>query len=184
MQFFWSKLGEMYYDALMYAKSIGKLHLAACRGVIMLIPKKDKNPNFLKNWRPLTMLNIDYKILATVLASRMKEVYPQLIAPTQTGFMKGRQTTSTIRTTIDIARYSKIPGYILSLDFEKCFDRIEYSSILGSLSYLGFGLEFIDWTKLLFQEFQSVTTNNGHFSSYLNIERSCHQGCPAAPYII
>ena len=138
-QFFWSKFGHIYHDTLKYAKQMGVLHLAARRGVITLIPKKNKGIWFIKNLHPLMMLNTDYKILAKVLASRMKSVFPNLIAETQAGFMETRQISSTIRTTIDIATYNKkAQGYLMSLDFQKCFDRIEYSAIESSLEYLGF----------------------------------------------
>ena len=181
-QFFWSKIRWLYLDTINHAKKIGKLHLSARRGIISLIPKRGKNPNYLKHWRPLTMLNLSYKILAKVLAMRMKSVYPEIISETQTGFMEGRQITSTIRTVIDIAFHNKIiQGYLLTLDFLKCFDRIEYGAITGSLEYLGFGKEFIAWSELLFNEFQSATCNNGYFSEYFDVSRSCHQGCPAAP---
>ena len=181
-QFFWSRIREVYLKAIIYAKRIGKLHLAARRGVIALIPKKDRDPDFLKNWRPLTMLNLDYKILAKVLANRMKKVLPDIISESRTGFMKNRQISNSLRVTIDISRKNKtVAGYLLSLDFEKCFDMISYDSIFGSLENLGFGREFIEWSKLLFTDFHSCTTNNGHFSEYLSVDRSCHQGCPAAP---
>ena len=180
-QFFWSKMKNLYYNAIIYAKEKGRLHLAARRGVITLIPKK-QNTLYLKGWRPLTMLSTCYKILAKVLAERMKKCFPKVISPSQTGFMEGRQISSTLRVTIDIAKYTKQKtGYILFLDFEKCFDRIEYNAIKGALNYLGFGREFINWCDLLMVDFSSATTNNGYFSDYFDVTRSCHQGCPAAP---
>ena len=129
------------------------------------------------------MLNMDYKILAKVLATHMKTVLPYLISNNQNGFMEGRQISHTIITYLDISKYNKnVSGYILFLDFEKCFDRIEYSAIHGSLDYFGFGENFKKWTNLLLCNFQSCTSNNGFFSEYLDVSRSCHQGCPASPY--
>ena len=60
------------------------------RGIIKLIPKKDTEPYLIKNWRPITLLNCDYKIAAKALASRLKKVLPKLVNSDQTGFMKGR----------------------------------------------------------------------------------------------
>ena len=183
LQFFWSKWGALYYNALQYAFRVGKLHLSARRGVIILIQKGQKDPNFLKNWRPLTMLSSCYKILAKILALRMKRVLPSIISEDQCGFMEGRQISKVIRTTIDVKLAKKINGYILMLDFEKCFDRIEYNAIKGSLRYFGFGDNFIRWVDLLLVDFHSYTTNNGHLSPYFNVSRSCHQGCPVAPLL-
>ena len=112
----------------------------------------------------------------------MKKYFPKLIHETQTGFMSNRHISTTLTTTIDISKYGKrIQGYLLTIDFLKCFDRIEYGSILGSLNLLGFGKKYQEWCKLLMTEFESVTSNNGFFSEYINVERSCHQGCPATP---
>ena len=184
-QFFWARIGNMYHQALNMAKEQGQLYLSACKGIITLIPKKTKDPLLLKNWCPLTMLDTDYKIVAKTLASRIKTVLPYLNDDCQTGFMEGRQITTTIRTTIDIAKYGKhkINGYLLSLDFEKCFDRIEYKAIIGSLRYFGFGEEYISWVNLLLQGFQSCTINNGQMSEFFMVTRSCHQGCNLAPYL-
>ena len=106
-QFFWQKLGNLYFSALQFAINNEKIHVSARRGVVTLIPKRDKDPLFLKNWRPLTMLNTDYKILAKLLAKRIKEVLPSLIDENQTGFMEGRQISKTIRTSIDVAKLKK-----------------------------------------------------------------------------
>ena len=162
-------------------KKKGKLHTAARRGVIALIPKK-RDTFKLTGYRPLTMLNTDYKILAKVLATRLKSVFPKLISKTQNGFMEDREISNTLRATIDISKFNKhVSGYLLSIDYEKCFDKIEYSAITGSLKYLGFGDSVLSWCDLLMTDFSSTTSNNGFFSDYFEVTRSCHQGCPVAP---
>ena len=184
MQFFWSRLKHLFYDAVNFAKEIGTLHVSARRGVIQLIPKRQKNPEKLKNWRPLTMLPIFYKVLAKALATRLKAMLPNIISENQNGFMEKRQISASIRVTMDIARHNKnVNGYLLLLDFNKCFDRIEYTAIRGSLNYFNFGNNFIEWVDLLLNEFTACTTNNGHASPYFDVSRSAHQGCPLAPYL-
>ena len=59
----WDNIGKTVCNALMYAIEIGQLHLSARRGLITLIPKKGIDNRFLKNWRPITLLNTDFKIL-------------------------------------------------------------------------------------------------------------------------
>ena len=180
-QFFFSRIKNVFCDALNYAKSIGILHESARRGVITLIPK-NKDPLLLKNWRPLTMLSQDQKILAKILALRLKQVLPKIISESQNGFMENRNISNTWRIAIDIAKYGKnITGYILSLDFDKCFDRISYDAIRGSLRYFNFGKEYIEWVSLLLDNFKVCTMNNGYTSAYFPVGRSCHQGCPLAP---
>ena len=165
-----------------YAKEVKQLHSLARRGILTLIPKGLKDPLFLKNWRPLTMLSTDYKILAKILSQRVKTKLPHIIAPSQSGFMENRQIFNTLNISLGIGKYNKnIQGYILSLDFEKCFDRIEYNAIRGLLQYFNFGENFIKWTNLLLNNFTSCTMNNGYASDYFKVTRSCHQGCPLAP---
>ena len=112
--------------------------------------------NYIKNWRPLTMLNIDYKILSKTLANRMKEVLPYIIHEDQTGFMEGRSISSNIRKMIEVIEYTKRankPGVIVTIDFEKCFDRIERAAVRGSLKFYQFGPNFINWVMLLLNDF-------------------------------
>lgn len=79
-KFFWSKIKEHYFQAILYAKTEkGILDKNARRGVITLIPKKQKDLSLVENWRPLTMLNCDYKILAKTMALRMQPLLPNLI---------------------------------------------------------------------------------------------------------
>ena len=185
-QFFWPRISDLYIGAIRHAQKVGKLHTSARRGIITLIPKKDRDPLMIKNWRPLTMLTTDYKIFVSILAARIKLILPSIIGEHQTGFMQGRQISTTVRTTIDItqqAKSKKNSGYLLVLDFEKCFDRIEYSAITGSMRFFGMGENIVHWTELLLHGFQSCTVNNGFTSEFMDVNRSCHQGCPLAPFL-
>ena len=157
---FWTDISKLLIQALNYAHEKGQLSITQRRGVIKLIPKKDAEPYFIKNWRPLTLLNCDYKLAAKALANRMKTVLPALISCDQTGFMKGKE--------------KNIPGLLLFLDFEKAFDTIEWPFIIRSLQYFGFGPSIVNWVKCFY---------NGWTSSFFKIERGVRQGCPLSPYL-
>ena len=95
-------------------------------------PEKGCELLVIVNWRPLTMLTIDYKIIATVIANRLKPVLTYLISDDQTGFMSGRQISTVIQKTMDVfelAQNLNAPGYVICTDFKKCFDLISYSGI-------------------------------------------------------
>ena len=102
--------------------------------------------------------------------------------------MKGRNISCNIRRILDIIQFAEeedLPGLIISLDFEKCFDRIEVSSLIGALAYFNFGESFIKWTKLIYSRPIACVTNNGYFSNYFNVERSVKQGgCCSAYYFL
>ena len=81
---------------------------------------------YLKNWRPVTLLNVDYKIATKTIALRIENVVPHLINPTQTGYVKGRFIGESFRLIFDIMEYTKdISGVAVFLDFEKAFDSVK-----------------------------------------------------------
>ena len=99
-----------------------------------MIPKKKKDTQYLKNWRPVTLLNVDYKIATKTIALHIEKVLPHLINPTQTGYVKGRfiAIDESIRLILDIMEYTKhkdIPGVAVFLDFEKAFDSVVWNYI-------------------------------------------------------
>ena len=87
---FWDDLSPFLVAALKSSFTQGHLSNSQRRGLITLIPKKDKPLQHLKNWRPISLLNCDYKIATKAIAARMKKVLPDLINSDQTGFLKGR----------------------------------------------------------------------------------------------
>lgn len=183
---FWELLAQPLLNAFLFALENGMLHMSARRGVISLIPKKDRDNRCIENWRPITLLCIDYKILAKVLVNRMQESLTTLIDSHQTGFMPGRKISHNIRKILDIIEYTKnedIPGLILSLDFFKCFDVISHESIPQILEYYGFGPNFIDYIKLLFRGLESCVQNNGRISRWFPVLRGSAQGSPASTVI-
>ena len=69
------------------------------------------------------------------------------------------------------------------IDFEKCFDRIDYDAIRGVLKYFGFGECFVKMIFLLFTEIEVCTLSNGYASKVLTKGRGCNQGCPCSPMV-
>ena len=117
---FWNDISTILIRALNYAYETGQLSVTQRRGIIKLIPKKDAEPYFIKNWRPLTLLNCDYKIAAKSIANRLKRSLPDLINYDQTGFIKGRFIGENIRLIDSIICYAKeknIPGLLLFSHF-------------------------------------------------------------------
>ena len=94
--------------------------------------KSDKDKNFLKNGRPLTLLNSFYKMISGCIAERMKPNLDQIIHSDQKGFVSGRYIGEAIRTTYDIIQWAKDngkTGLILAIDFEKAYDSRSFSFI-------------------------------------------------------
>ena len=94
------------------------------------------------NWRPISLLNIDYKILTKALSKRIEKYLPKLINSDQTGFVKGRYIGQNIRLLSDIMEYldaKKTSGLLLFIDFEKAFDSPEWDFITKALNAFNFG---------------------------------------------
>ncbi len=91
----------------MYPLKKGTLSIEQKRGTITLLPKKNKNRLQLKNWRPISLLNPDYKIIAKLLATRLNEVLLSIINEDQSGYMKGRYIEQIIRILEDISFFTK-----------------------------------------------------------------------------
>ena len=81
------------------------------------------------------------------------------------------------------ASKNRIARVIMTIDFEKCFDRIEHSAIHGALEYFGFGSQFTAWIMLLLKEFNLCTQNNGNISEWFMPSRGLRQGCCTTPFI-
>ncbi len=127
---FWNVIFDLFLNSINYAYRIGQLSVTQRRGIIKLIPKKDAELNLIKNWRPISLLNCDYKIAAKAIANGFKQVIPNIISYDQTGFLKGRFIGENNRLIDGIIKHraaKNIPGLLLFLDFEKTFDTVEWS---------------------------------------------------------
>ena len=150
-KFFFNDIGHILVNCFNYSFNNGSLSSDQRRGVINLIPKKDKDPTFLKNWRPISLLNTDYKIITKCIALRLKRVLPSIIHSDQTGFLKGRYIGENIRLALDVIEYvndNDLSGMMFLIDFEKAFDKLEWSFIFKTLKQFNFGDDLIKWVKV------------------------------------
>ena len=85
---FFIDLGSLMVRSINHGFCKGEMSVTQRQGIITCIPKEGKHKNFLKNWRPITLLNTVYKIAASCIAGRVKLVLPQLIHDVQKGFGK------------------------------------------------------------------------------------------------
>ena len=116
---FWKDVSAFLISSLNRSYQKGNLAITQRRGIISLIPKKDKALNELKNWRPITLLNCDYKIASKAIASRLKLVLSDLIDLDKTGFLKGRSIAENIFLINNVISYTHlkdIPGLLLFID--------------------------------------------------------------------
>ena len=183
---FFDLLGQDLVDCFNASYRAGEMSLSQRRGVITLIPKEDSDLSTLANWRPITLLNLDYKIASKIIARRLEKVLALLINPDQTGFIKGRYIGQNIRLINDILEQTKlqnIPGILLQLDFRKAFDTIEWEFIQRTIALFNFGESIQRWISIFYTNTESAVLNNGFCTNYFSLSRGVRQGCPLSPYL-
>ena len=143
---FWEDLGSLLVDTLNYAFWYGELSTSQRQAVITLIEKKGRDKTLIKNWRPISLINVDTRIASKSLAIRIKEFLPQLVDCDQTAYVKGRNIGESIRLIDDLLEYAdkeNLDGLIFAADIEKEFDSIDHNFLLATLTKYGFGSNFI-----------------------------------------
>ena len=158
----------------------GKLPKSQKNAIVTLLFKKGDHRD-LKNWRPVSLLNVDYKILSKILANRMKNIMNKLTPSSQKCGVKGR-FISDILITIDsiIKNYENENkgAIIMTLDQEKAFDRINHKYLFAVLNKLGITGNFLIWIKAMYLDITSQIEVNGTLTEKIDIKRSVRQGCP------
>ena len=125
---FWNNISELLFNSLIEGKEKGLLSPSQRQAVIKLL-EKGKDKRFIKNLRPISLINYDTKILHKTLADRLREVLPSLISCDQTAYVKDRFLGESVRLISDILETTKtfnIEGFMLTIDIEKAFDSVEH----------------------------------------------------------
>ena len=185
-KFFWGDIGPFVYRSLSYGYKMGRFSDFQYQSVITCILKEGKDRRLMSNWRPISLLNVDMKIATSVIASRLKTVLPHIISDTQKGFIKGRFIGENTRLLYDLMHYleeNNMEGLLLLIDFEKAFDSVEWDFIINALKSFNFGFSICQWFEVLYKHAKSCVINNGHMSSFFDLERGCRQGDPLSPYL-
>ncbi|XP_066444370.1 inactive serine/threonine-protein kinase TEX14 [Eleutherodactylus coqui] len=153
----------------------------ALQAIITVIPKPGKDPMACGNYRPISLLNVDTKLFAKTIATRLRPIVPGLVHRDQVGFVAGREARdNTIRTLalMGRAREEKIPLCLLSVDAEKAFDRVNWRFLEATLRKVGLGKRVINWIMALYNNPTAQIRVNGRLSNPINIKNGTRQGCP------
>ena len=149
--------------------------------MICLIPKENKDPCQCKSYRPISLVNTDYKIFAKILELCIDPILPDLIGPEQSGFVKGRLASDNARVFFDVLSKASSLDYpiaAIALDAEKVFDRLGWEFMFQALKWIGFPPKLINLISLLYTGPKAAIFVNGIISDYFPLFRGVRQGCP------
>ena len=154
------------------------------RAIITLIPKEG-DLSQLKSWRPVSLICSDVKIIAKVLAIRLKPIMTNVISENQ--FCVNTKTIVECNAKIrDILYYNgsqNMTGAIINLDWEKAFDRVDWGFLVKIMVKMGFSNFIIKWLMILYTNITSSCMINGHIAKEFKIGRGVRQGCPLSMLI-
>lgn len=155
-------------------------------GLISLICKDFNKDVLLNFWRPISLLNCDFKLVSKALCNRMRKVLPFIIHRDQACAILGRSITDCVhvlRNVFDYVEQKDIPCAFINIDQSKAFDRVSHSFLFQVLKGFGFGPSFINWIKLLYNNIYSSVIVNGHVTASFPVLRSVRQGCSLSPLL-
>ncbi len=176
---FWDILAHDILDVFKESLASGSLPLSCRRAVITLLPKKGDLRN-IKNWRPVSLLCTDYKILSKALANRLRGAMEQILHRDQTYCVPGRSMVDNIYLIRDVLEVSSSLGIntgLISLDQEKAFDRVEHAFLWKVMERFGFSAGLIAKIKVLYSDIESVLKFNGGLCAPFRVHRGVRQGC-------
>ena len=175
-------LNELYNNILLTGNATESMNM----GIITLIYKNKGNLDDLKNWRPITLLNLDYKILTKILTNRLKLIQTNIINNLQSSGILNKSIINNALNIENIIKYieeNENEAVILSLDQEKAFDRVEHNYLFKVLEKYNFPKNFINFIKILYKDVKSKVQVNGMFTEDIQIQRSVRQGCPLSMFL-
>ena len=152
---------------------------------IALLPKLEDRLR-IQNYRPISLLNTLYKIVAKVYANRMKPLLHNWILPSQTCFVPNRCILDNIFLAFEAIAWTKENQQDLSmllLDFEKAYDRVNWTFLKEVMAKMGFHNQWIKQVMSLNTNASASINLNGEISKTFSLQRSVRQGCPLAPYL-
>jgi len=149
-------------------------------GILVCIPKT-AHPTRIEEYRPLTLLNTDYKLLARIIANRLRPWIPHVLQPIQfCGLQENTvfEAVITVRDAVAYVNTTRTPLCAVTIVFKEAFDKISHSYLFAILKEYGFSEQFQQRIRRMYDNATSTIQINGHRSGPIPIRSSVRQGCP------
>ena len=133
---FWNEINTTFLLAIEKAYLVKQLSTSQKQAVIKLIEKKGRDKRYIQNWRPISLLNVDVKLISKALAERLKNVLPEIISSNQNPYVKDRCISEGGRLISDLLEMSEVlnkEGFLVTNDIEKAFDSVNHHFLIAIL---------------------------------------------------
>lgn len=154
--------------------------------ILALIPKKEEAME-MKNYRPISLCNVLYKVISKILANRLKGILPNLIILNQSAFIIERLLMENVLLATEIVKDYNNDSLSsrgdMKIDISKAFDSVKWSFLLNTLSAMNFPPQFIHWINLCISTASFSVQVNGELVGFFRSKRGLHQGCSLSLYL-
>jgi len=140
----------------------------------------------LNDYRPISLLNGLYKIIAKILATRLKEVKHNMVSPSQLAFIAGRNILDSVliaNEMLDSMKSRSCQGFFLKLDFRKAFDTVSWSCLNDVMGYMKFGAQWRKWIMACVSTARLSVLINGSPTFEFTTSCGLRQGDPLSPFL-
>jgi hypothetical protein len=182
---FWDEVKDDFIRVMREFHSYGRMVKGANSSFIVLIPKK-KNPVKIADFRPISLIGCIYKVIAKVLANRLKKVMGKLISESQSAFLSGRQILDGIliaNEIVDEARRKKKEVLMFKVDFEKAYDSVDWRFLDFVMEKMGFHDKWRRWILECLKSASISVLVNGSPTKEFGMGRGLRQGDPLSPFL-
>lgn len=180
----WHIIGDDVTAAVMEFFATCTLPRSYSSTFLVMIPKKDQ-PETLSDFRPISLCNFAYKIIALIFSDRLGLILPYLISPQQGAFVKGRSLIENVGLAQeifhDLPRKVRGGNVVIKLDMAKAYDRLEWDFLFAVLERFGFSPDWISYIRTMFTNCWFSVMLNGVVGGFFKSSRGLRQGDPLAP---
>jgi hypothetical protein len=181
----WSMIREEVWQVVEESRTSGKVLSAFNATFLTLIPKEERVTHP-KQFRPIALCNVIYKIITKVIALRLKPILSYIISKEKVGYVEGRKIMDSVilaHEVIHSLKATRTPGMLIKLDLSKAFDRISWKYMSSLLEAFGFDNLWVAWImRLTSSAFFSILVN-GVPSQPFSPSRGIRQGDPLSPFL-